>query len=156
MPKEDSAVRQFFTDDQLEAIATRIGEIETRTAGEIRVVMRHRRDWFARLLHLPIRILAIEEFRRLGMQKTRDRTGVIMFFLLADRRFYIYGDRGLHRKVGQETWDRLVGEMSEQAKTAGLFDAVIYGLGQIGELLNRHFPIKPDDVNELPNDVVIR
>ena len=32
---------------------------------------------------------------------------------------------------------------------------IIYGIDEIGSLLSKHFPIKPDDTNELSNKVAL-
>jgi len=149
-------VKQFLTEEELKLISEKIGQIEKKTSGEVRVVIREHKDWIAKLVRLSIRRMAVEEFYRLKMHKTRDRTGVILYFLLEDRQFYIYGDRGIHDKLGQGMWDGLCNEMSKIAKEKSLYDAIIYGLEKIGAKLAEHFPVKPDDVNELPNDVAIR
>lgn len=149
-------IKQFLDSEQLERIARAVGEGEKETSGEIRVVLREHRDWIARLLRLSIRRLAVEEFHRLGMHKTRERTGVILYFLLEDRSFYIYGDKGIHAAVGQPIWDGVVEEISRQAKESNLCDGILHGLNRIGALLQEKFPIRPDDVNELPNQVEIR
>lgn len=149
-------IRQYLSDDQLRRIDAGVGAQEKNTSGELRVVIREKRDWIAKLLRLSIRRLAVEEFHRLRMHKTRDRTGVILFILLEDRQFYIYGDLGIHRQIGQPAWDVIAGDISRIAIEENLFAAIQHGLVRAGELLARNFPIKPDDVNELPNEVVIR
>jgi uncharacterized membrane protein len=149
-------IRQFLNEDQLAAIARKVGECEKTTSGEIRVVIREKRDWIARALRLSIRRLAVEEFYRLRMHRTRERTGVIVYFLLEARQFYIYGDKGIHRTLGQERWDAIVAEISSTAKEKDLCEGILCGLDRIGALLTEHFPIRPDDVNELPNEVELR
>lgn len=149
-------IRQFLDEEQLARIGRKVGECEKATSGEIRVVIREKKDWVARLLRLSLRRLVVEEFYRLRMHKTRERTGVILYFLLEDRQFYIYGDKGIHAAVGQETWDRVAGEVAAAAREQNLCEGVLLGLGQIGAILAERFPIRPDDVDELPNEVELR
>lgn len=149
-------IRQYLSEEDLRLIGEFINQAETATSGEIRVVVREKRDWFTRLFRYPVRRLALEEFHRLQMHRTRDRTGVIFFFLLEDRHFYIYGDRGIHQCIGQETWDTLTAEVGAIARQQNLGTAIRHGLQRMGNLLAAHFPVKPDDVNELSNEVEIR
>jgi uncharacterized membrane protein len=148
--------RRYLSDEQLARIAAGVAACERGTAGEVRVIVRDRRDWLARLLRFSVRRLALEEFRRLRMHQTRDRTGVILLLLLEDRQFYIYGDKGIHDRVGQSAWDRLSEEMGGIAGREGLYAAVAHGLEQIGALLRQHFPRRPGDVNELSDEVALR
>ncbi len=149
-------IRQFLDEEQLARIGRKVGECEKSTSGEIRVVIRETKDWVAKLLRLSLRRLVVEEFYRLRMQKTRERTGVILYFLLEDRQFYIYGDKGIHAAVGQETWDRVAGEVAAAAREQNLCEGILLGLERIGAILAERFPIRPDDVNELPNEVELR
>jgi uncharacterized membrane protein len=149
-------IKQFLDEEQLARIGRAVGECEKATSGEVRVVIREKKDWVARLLRLSLRRLVVEEFHRLWMHKTRERTGVILYFLLEDRQFYIYGDKGIHAVVGQETWDRVVAEVAGAAKEQNLCEGILLGLERIGAILAGSFPIKPGDVNELPNEVELR
>lgn len=153
--KKGDLIRQFLSEEQLSGIAAQVGEAERGTSGEVRVVIREKPDLVAGLLRLSLRKLAIEEFYRLRMQRTQDRTGVILFFLLSRRQFYIYGDRGIDSRVGQGVWDGIAAEMSRKAKE-GMAAAIGYGLSRVGEELRKHFPAGDDDRDELPNDVEIR
>ena len=65
------------------------GEAERRSSGEIRVLVSRRKveDALA---------TAQREFLRLGMAKTRQRNGVLLYFAPLSQRFAIVGDTGVH------------------------------------------------------------
>ncbi len=48
------------------------------------------------------------------MNETRDKTGILIYILLASRRFYIVADEGINSKVEQKTWDDIRSEMENQ------------------------------------------
>ncbi len=147
-------VSDIFTKDDLRKIADKIKEIEKTISGEIRVSIREKRSLLERKLALFD--MAVNEFYRLGMDKTRDRTGVLIYILLSERKIQIIADKGINDKVENATWQKIAESVAEYFKTGKYIDGIIKGIEQIGEILAQHFPIKPDDINELPNDIEIR
>ncbi len=146
-------VKDIFTKDDLRKISDKIQEVERTTSGELRVSIREKRSFLERKLTLFD--MAVNEFYRLGMDKTRDRTGVLIYILLSERKIQIIADKGINDKVENETWQKIAESIAEYFKKGKYLDGIIKGIEQIGELLSQHFPIKPDDINELPNDIEI-
>lgn len=146
-------VKKIFSQEDLKAIADAIGEAEKNTSGEIRVSIRQKRGWRER--KTPLEHLAQKEFYTLGMTKTKDRTGILIFLLLQDRRFYIFADEGIHAKVEEGTWETVAKEMSDHFSQQKFRDGVIHGVRSVGTILEKYFPPKPGDRDELPNDVVV-
>jgi uncharacterized membrane protein len=147
-------VKQFFTKEDLAAIASAIGEAEKTTAGEIRVSIRQRRKW--REKKRSIEELARQEFHLLGMTKTKDRTGILIFLLLEDKKFYILADEGIHAKVEDGTWNRIAQEISDQFSQKYFRKGILHGVTSVGSELAKFFPRKNDDTNELPDDVHVQ
>ncbi|HXV18678.1 MAG TPA: TPM domain-containing protein, partial [Candidatus Omnitrophota bacterium] len=73
-------------------IAQAIARAETRTRGEIRVHLKRRCGG-------DILAQAIKDFEKLGMHRTKDRSGVLIFIALESHAFAILGDKGIHEKV---------------------------------------------------------
>ena len=146
-------VYHFFSDDDFLLISDKIGEIEKNTSGEIRVSIREKKKFSER--HIGVRDLAEKEFYRLNMHQTRDKTGILLFFLLGEREFYILADEGINEKVDPSVWDNVSKEIQEKFLNGYFTQGILSGINSVGELLAKHFPIKPDDVNELTNKVVI-
>ncbi len=72
-------VYHFFDDDDFLRISNKISEAELITSGEIRVSIREDKTFAER--NSDLRSLAEKEFYRLNMHQTRDKTGILTFFL---------------------------------------------------------------------------
>jgi uncharacterized membrane protein len=146
-------IYKFLNDDELLRISNKIKEEEKKTAGEICVSIKEHRSFLQKKKSL--RILTEEEFLKLGIDKTRDKTGIIIFILLEAREFYILADEGINKKVAEKTWDKIKDEMQEHFIQGKFSEGIIYGVERVGKILSEHFPIKPDDTNEISDRVVL-
>jgi uncharacterized membrane protein len=147
-------VKNIFTKDDLTAIASAIGEAEKTTAGEIRVSVRQKRRW--REKRFTLEEMARREFHLLGMTKTKDRTGILIFLLLQDRHFYIHADEGIHAKVEDGTWEKIAEEISQHFSQKNFRQGIIHGVQAVGKVLAAHFPPNKADTNELSNEVHVQ
>lgn len=90
-------------------------------------------------------------FHEAGLVETRERTGILIYVSLLEHRVLVLADRGIHARVEAGTWDsvvaRIVAGICENRAEAGLAD----GIRLCGEILSERFPIRPGDLNELPN-----
>ena len=141
-------VTQFISDADLEAVRQAVAGAERITSAEIRVHLDHRCPGEA----LP---RAIAVFERLGMQATEERSGVLIYVAVADRKLAVIGDRGIHERVGDAYWQRVVGEMLGHMRAARPRDGLVHAIRDVGAALQSHFPRRPDDRNELDDDVSI-
>ncbi len=146
-------IYKFLNDDELLRISNRIKSAEKKTAGEICVSIKERRSFMQK--KKTVRELAEEEFVKLGIDKTRDKTGIIIFFLLEAREFYIMADEGINNKVPEKTWDRVKDEMQSFFMEGKFSAGILQGVDRVGNILSEHFPIKPDDTNEISNRVIL-
>ncbi len=120
---------------------------ERLTSGELRVVIHPGKT------DEPLAV-ATREFARLGMDRTRERNAILLLVVPRSRTFAFYGDTGIHEKCGPAFWqalaDALTADFRREAYTAG----IVAALARAGELLAHHFPRRPDDRNELADQVV--
>lgn len=138
--------KHFFTNKEKEQIVAAIGEAEKRTSGEIRIHVE------AGSGKDPI-VRAKEVFEKLGMTKTNQRNGVLIYLASSERRFAIIGDQGIDQVVPANFWEDTKEEMSRLFKDGRFTDGVCYGIQSVGEHLAAHFPYQRGDVNELSNDI---
>jgi uncharacterized membrane protein len=150
---EKQLIYYFLNDDELLRISNKIKQAEKTTAGEICVSIKEHMSFFQK--RKSVRDLAEEEFFKLGIDKTRDKTGILIFILLESRQFYILADKGINEKVETAAWDSIKNEMQKMFLKGNFCNGVIYGVEEVGKILAIHFPIKPDDTNEISNRVVI-
>jgi len=144
-------VKKLFTQQDLKQISDAIADAERSTSGEIRLEIRQRRARKER--RASVEQLARREFQKLGMARTKERNGVLLFLLLEDRELQILADDGVHQKVGGEPWQHIADAMISRFSKREFRDGLIEAVRSVGSLLAQHFPHKPDDTNELPNEV---
>jgi len=94
-------------------------------------------------------------FGLLRVWDTEDNNGVLIYLLLADRRFEVVADRGIHRRVGNEGWEAIARQMEAIFAERRYIDAVEHGVRAITALLAQHFPGDARDPNQLPNRPVL-
>jgi uncharacterized membrane protein len=140
--------REFLTKLEHDRIIETIRKAESKTSGEIRVLIQR-----GKLKSDPL-VAAQRKFHRLSMHKTRERNAVLIFVVPRARKFAVVGDKAIHEKCGDEFWQRVVTAMHDcfgQHKfTEGLGGAITV----IGDVLAQHFPRSPADANELPDDII--
>lgn len=150
---DNELLYHFFSDDDFLDISNKIKETEKITSGEIRVAIKGKIPFLKR--NKDIKDLATEEFYKLGMADTRDKTGILIYVLLSQRKFYILADYGINEKVSQAKWDTIRNEMAAEFKKGNYLNGILITLDKVGKILEEHFPIKDDDTNELSNKVVM-
>lgn len=150
----DYLVYDFLDDDELLRISRAIKAMELHTSGEIVVSIKEKRGLLQR--GKTIRQLAEGEFKRLRMGNTRDKTGILLFLVLQSREFIVLADSGIHEKVGDSAWETIRDMLKDNFKKGLFSEGIINAVTRMGNLLAGHFPIKPDDTNELSNKVIVR
>jgi uncharacterized membrane protein len=83
---------------------------------------------------------AVALFKRMGLDRSKDRSGVLIFVAPARREFAVVGDSGVHERVGQQFWDRIVAAMSQRITADDLTTGLIHGIEAAGAQLRQHFP----------------
>lgn len=146
-------VKNLFSKADLDAIAGAITEVEKTTSGELRVEIRQKRQRSEKLL--TIEQIARREFVQLGMAKTQERNGVLLFLLLEERQFFILADEYIHKKVNPILWQEIANSMSAKFSHKQFRDGILETVQAAGKVLAEHYPRKSDDTNELSNDVVL-
>jgi uncharacterized membrane protein len=136
----------FLTQLQHDAIVKAIGEAEAATSGEIRLFVSHKEPEDA--------VAAAQKaFAHLGMHKTKERNGVLLFIAPRARKFAIIGDKAVHERCGDAFWTEVAQEISTHFRRGDFTDGVLHGIRRAGRLLAAHFPRHSGDQNQLPNDI---
>ncbi len=93
---------------------------------------------------------AAEAFVAEEVFNTRERTGILIFLSVMERRVVVLGDAGIHGRIAGTEWDDLIGIVVEGIRSGRPADGLIRAIGESAALLLRHgFTIAPDDRNEL-------
>lgn len=124
-----------------------IARAERRSSAEIRVSV-------APFFFGNVQRAAERAFGRLGMHRTRQRNGVLLFLVPSRRRFAIVGDEGVHAIVGQRFWDELRAIVSAAFRHEHFTEGLVAAIDRVGERLAGLFPAAAaDNPDELPNTV---
>jgi uncharacterized membrane protein len=131
-----------------ERIVAAVREAESRSRGEIRV-------------HVTDRAAADPEaqaavvFDRLGMARTDERNGVLLFVAPESQTIVVLGDRGIHALCEEGFWAAVAHAVRDEFRSGRFTEGIVAGVHAIGDALARHFPRRPGeaDRNELPDTV---
>ncbi|RDJ20589.1 hypothetical protein DWF00_08085 [Bosea caraganae] len=99
--------------------------------------------------------VALREFTARGLTRTRGRTGVLLYIAVQERYAEILADSGIDGKVEHETWRGIVEPLLLAAKEDRLREGLIAAVADLGHVLAQHAPPAANDVDELPNKVVL-
>ena len=136
----------FFSKEQQAQILGAVKEAEMETSGEVRVHIESS-------LKGEVLDRASWLFKKLGMHKTAKRNGVLFYLAVNDRKFAIIGDAGINAKVPPGFWDDISELLKKNFKEGKFTEGLSEGILLAGEHLKKHFPHRPDDVNELPDEI---
>jgi putative membrane protein len=90
-------------------------------------------------------------FSERGVHMTRERTGVLLMLSEVERRVVILADSGINAHVAAGAWAKHVATIVDAIHRGAAGDGVAAVVRDIGTLLAKDFPRRPDDVNELPD-----
>ena len=139
----------FFTAEENHLIVKAIHQAEKNTSGEVRVFVESKCRWVDAIDR------AKELFFSLKMDKTEQRNAVLVYVAMKDRQLAVFGDAGIHERVGHEYWNKVVSEMLAGFNSNNYAESIAGCVIQIGQALQREFPYNKDtDKNELPDDIV--
>lgn len=94
---------------------------------------------------------ALRVFYEKGLHRTRDENGILIFISLLEHKVWILGDRGINAVIPPERWITLATALSSGIRQGQLTEALVGVIAEMGDVLEQHFPLKHDDVNELPD-----
>jgi len=141
--------KDFFNTEEKQLITESIRHAEKMTSGEVRVFIESKCSYMDAIDR------AAELFFKLQMQKTDDRNAVLIYIATDDHQLAVFGDEGIHKRVGNEYWTIEVGKMISNFNRDNYAEGISEVVKDIGEALTKHFPYNNDtDKNELPDEIV--
>lgn len=96
------------------------------------------------------------EFYELGIKNTVDETGVLLFVSLMEQRAVVLADKAISAKVPGETWSEVCNLLIRGIKGGNMALAFAEAIKRCGEILTPLFPVKPNDINELKDHLIIK
>ncbi len=144
--KQRIEIEDWLTREELDRVRGAVQRAEQHTSGEIRV-------------HLDVAIMedvmdhAAFVFGNLGMDKTRERNGVLLYVSVPGRKVAVVGDTAIHAKLGNAYWQGVLDTVLAHFRQDRFCDGLCEGVRLLGEKLQEHFPHRRDDKDELSNEV---
>lgn len=148
-------VKRYFSGAALQQIEQAIASSEQLHAGEVRVVIESGLPMAAIIQGVSPRQRAIQLFGQLNIWDTEHNNGVLVYLMLADRDVEIVADRGIHRHVGEQGWQRICQQMEGMFRSGQFEQGVTHGITEIGQHLATCFPPEAAPRNELCNHVLV-
>ena len=138
--------KQIFTAEQKEQIVGAIREAEKVTSGQIKVHLEAKcsKDALER---------AVEVFHHLGIHKTRQHNGVLIYIAWRDQKFAIIGDSGINSVVPANFWDGTKEVMKGHFAKGGFLEGILFAINETGSHLEQYFPPQADGKNELSDEI---
>ena len=138
----------LFTEEEETRILDGIRNAEKDTSGEIRIFV----EDFC-LSDFPVE-RAEEVFQLFGMFNTRERNAVLIYLAEKSRHFAIWGDAGIHEKVGFQFWEAEKKLLQEHFATDQAAEGLCKAIEMIGKRLREYFPADDNNENELPDEII--
>ncbi|WP_435414507.1 TPM domain-containing protein [Polaribacter aestuariivivens] len=141
-----SKVEEFLSPAEEKEIISAIRVAEKNTSGEIRVHIEasSQKDHYER---------ALEVFHLLKMDNTKDANAVLIYVAVNDKKFVIYGDKGINEVVPKNFWNTTKDIIQQNFKQGNFKQGIVDGILKAGEELQAHFPWQINDENELSNEI---
>lgn len=141
--------KDFFSQEENQQLVEAIQKAEQQTSGEVRIFVESKCKYVDALDR------AKEIFFSLKMNETELRNGTLIYVAVKDKQAAVFGDEGIHQKVGAQYWKDVVTKMLFQFRNKKLADGICQGIYDLGEALKFYFPYHSDtDKNELPDEIV--
>lgn len=205
-------VKNFFSQEDQEKITLAIRDVESRTSGEVAVMVVEQSDsypegrilagvllgglgalivtdllcndslWYfvpitvslavlvgwactylpvIKIMFIPRHSLeervqgrAVRAFYEKELYRTKNGTGVLFFISLLERKVWVLADHGIHNRIRHEDLQLSAQRVATGVKERQLVQALCQEIHKIGAILASHFPRRPDDINELSDDIL--
>ena len=140
------SIENFLTTEEEQDIVSAILKAERNTSGEIRVHIE-------KSTKESIDKRAKYIFHALKMDNTKLENGVLIYIAVENKKFGIYGDKGIDRKVDSNFWNKTRDVMQKHFETGAFKTGIVEGIKSASEALEKFFPWETNDKDELSNEV---
>jgi uncharacterized membrane protein len=150
-----AGTRRRFSDAVMHGIGEAIGAAEKRTSGEIRFVIETALEVPELWSGLTPRERALHVFSSLHVWNTELRNGVLIYVLVADRDVEIVADRAASAAIPPAQWEAACRLMETEFRAGRFAAGARAGVDAVAALLEKHFPVRAVNRDELPNQPVL-
>jgi putative membrane protein len=94
------------------------------------------------------------EFYQNGLHETKEENGILIMLAVFERMVVILGDKGVNSKVAPDYWEAMKNKIIRGIEQKQTGKVITEAIKSSVDELKKHFPVKPGDKNELPDNVV--
>lgn len=105
--------------------------------------------------HRQAALVAQQSFRKFGLYKTSKRRAILFFVSIDEKYAEIITDIGIDTKISTEEWQAVIEEFRQNLETKNLAQGYLEAIESCGAILKREFSAETDDVDELPNELIL-
>lgn len=138
---------EFLTADELRRIELKIAAAEMLTSAEFKIIIA-KHAWFG------LKKKAQRLFRKYHLHKTEKHNAVLILVIEKDRQLLIYGDEGIHNKVGTAHWEIIRDTMLDNFRQEKFSEGIELGTFLLANSLAEHFPADRNQRNRLSNEII--
>ena len=97
---------------------------------------------------------AVELFNVTCAQRTKGRTGVLLYLSLLERRAEIVADEAIHSQVEPEVWGDAMAALVSEIRAGRPGEGMAQAVEKMGEVLAKCLPPQAENPNELPDRLI--
>ena len=101
-----------------------------------------------------VRRRAITLFKAAAERRTVGRTGILIYLSMDEHRAEIVGDEAIVKVTTPDTWGEAMAALLVEVKAGRIADGIVAAIGEVGEVLGKHFPRDAADQNEIPDKLI--
>ncbi len=148
-------INNFFSEDELKEIQQAADAVERNTVGEIVLSFRNKKSLLEKLY--SNHELAMKDFDKLGVYKTKEHTGILVFLIFEEKYFDIIADEGIFKKIPDKTWNKMEEKLKEEFGNKNYSTGILALINEMGEVLSQEFPTRAgaDNDDKIENEIVI-
>ncbi len=107
-----------------------------------------------RMKHARASRLAKAQFYQQGVQLTPHHSGVLLFVSLAEHYVEIVADRGIHERIGEAHWRKIIDAFVGQVRAGRVVDGFVEAIAACGAAMAAHYPPDAADANPLSDGLI--
>ena len=146
-------IHKYFSEDELRDIQSELDLVEKNSTGEVILSLRNKRTLLEKL-YTPHE-LAFKDFDKLGVNNTKEKTGILIFIIFEERYYDIIADEGIYSKIPNSTWNMLEVRLKGEFRKENYFNGLLHLIKNMEKILAKEFPAKTDDEDEISKEIVI-
>jgi putative membrane protein len=101
-----------------------------------------------------VRRRAVAVFKSAAERRTTGRTGILIYLSMGEHRAEIVADEAITGVTSPETWGEAMAALIAEVKEGRPGDGIVAAVGEVGQVLTKHFPRSHTDTNEIPDKLI--